>query len=189
MCEKCFSEIELNSNETIKIISNICVYSSSLYIDNLKKLIRGIKYHNQKELAVPLADILYTYWQELGHSKDQYEIVPMPLHPKREKNRGYNHVLLYAREFSKLTGYPINSEIVKRIKDTKPQYNLSKVKRIENLKGAFEVDPSKYNNKKLLIFDDICTTGTTIKELISTFKKNGINDLYVLVAANPEGNS
>jgi len=185
MCQNCYEKIELNFPEPIKLINEMSVYSASLYTDNLKKLIRGLKYHKQKELAKYMAEILYDFWQKTDLSNESFEIVPMPLYKKREKERGYNHILLVAEEFSKLTGYSVNKDIAKRIKDTKPQYRLKKVERLENLKDAFQVNKEAYNNTKLLLIDDICTTGITLEELMKTFKKNNINDLYAIVGANP----
>ena len=109
----------------------------------------------------------------------------MPLYKEREKQRGYNHMVLVAQEFSKLTGYPVNKEITKRIKSTKPQYKLSRKERIENLRGAFKVNAEKYDGRKLLLMDDICTSGTTLKELIKELQKQNINDLHVIVGSTP----
>ena len=185
VCDKCLSEIQLNPVKPVKRIGKVSVYSVCLYQGNLKKIIRAIKYHNKKDLAKPITDILYQYWQQLSYSSDEYEIIPMPLHIKREKERGYNQVLLYAEEFARLTGYSVNNELAQRIKNTKPQYKLSKIERHENLKEAFSIDRSKFNNKKILIFDDICTSGTTLTELIHTLAENEINEVYALVLANP----
>ena len=185
MCDKCYENVELNFPEPIKILGDIRVYSSNLYADNIKKLIRGLKYHKQKELAFYMAQFMYTFWQKLEISREEFEIIPMPLFTKRQKERGYNHVELIAEEFAKLTGYSVNVELVKRIKATKPQYKLRLNDRVENLKNAFVVDSTKYNGKKLLLMDDICTTGTTFNELIETLKKHNITDLCAIVGAHP----
>ena len=84
---------------------------------------------------------------------------------------------LVAEEFAKLSGFACNFDLVKRIKETKPQYKLSRKERLENLSGAFEVDKESYNDKNILILDDICTTGSTFEEMIKTFQKNGINKI------------
>ncbi|EKE02393.1 MAG: hypothetical protein ACD_20C00395G0023 [uncultured bacterium] len=185
MCQTCYEKIELNFPEPTKVVNGVPVYSASLYIDNLKKLIRGLKYHKQKELAKYMAEILYTYWQNTSLTNENIEIIPMPLYKKRQKQRGYNHIELVAEEFSKLTGFPVNKSLVKRIKDTKPQYRLKRVQRLENLKDAFEIDQKAYNKTKLLLLDDICTTGITLGEMIKTLQKNNITDLYAIVGANP----
>lgn len=185
MCQKCYEKIEINFPQPIKIINNIEIYSASLYMDNLKKLIRGLKYHKKQEFAVYFAKMLYSFWQKLDIEKENFEIIPIPLYPKKEKQRKYNHMILVAKEFSKLTGYPVNFKIAKRIKDTKPQYKLKWSERVENLKDAFQINPEEYNGKKLLLMDDICTTGATLKELIKTFQKHNITDLYAIVGASP----
>lgn len=185
MCKNCYDKIIVNNPEPLKIINNIAVYSASLYAEELKKLIRGLKYHNQKELAKPFAEILYEFWQKTEFNKDEFELIPTPLYIKREKQRGYNHMTLVAEEFSRLSGYSINKDLVERIKNTKPQYKLSRNERIENMRGAFKVNPEKYKGKKLLLMDDICTSGTTLKELITELQKQNIKDLYVIVGSTP----
>lgn len=183
MCTNCFDSIDFLPVKQIKNINSILVFSATVYEDKIQKLIRGIKYHNQKELACFQAKIMFDYWQKLTMSKEEYEIVPVPLYPDREKKRKYNQMVLVAQEFSKLTGYKTNFEIIKRVKNTKPQYKLSKKEREKNLKNAFECDSSKYNGTKLLLIDDILTTGSTMEEMIKTFQNVQIKDLTVFVTS------
>ena len=93
---------------------------------------------------------------------------------------------LVAVEFCNLTGYEPNFNLIKRIKDTKPQYRLSKRERAANLHEAFEINKSAYiEGKKVLILDDICTTGSTFEEMIKEFKKNGICDIICFATTTP----
>ena len=92
---------------------------------------------------------------------------------------------LVAKEFCNLTGYGENFDLIKRIKDTKPQYNLSRTQRMKNLESAFEVDKSKLLDMPILIIDDICTTGSTFEEMINSLNKNGITDITCLAASSP----
>lgn len=183
MCSKCYEKIDHLPIKSIKTISSVPVYSSAIYEKEIQKLIRGIKYHNQQELAYFQAKIMYDYWQKLTLSDEEFEIVPVPLFCEREKKRKYNQMVLVANEFSKFTGYPTNPDIIKRIKNTKPQYKLSKKEREKNLKHAFECKKEYYNGKKLLLIDDILTTGSTMEEMIKTFKNSDINDLVVFVTS------
>lgn len=186
ICEDCFQKIPLNKPKYYKMFNNIQIFSISAYKNELQKLIRGIKYHKQTEFAPYAAQILYNYWQKTSYSEKSFEIIPMPLHEQRLKKRKYNHIELIADEFSKLTGYPVNTEIVSRIKDTKPQYKLSRNERMENLKGAFSVNKENYSGANLLLLDDICTTGVTMQEMIKALNKKGITKLCGLVLSNPE---
>lgn len=186
ICEDCFKKIPLNTPRYYKMFNNIEIFSISGYKNELQKLIRGIKYHKQKEFAPYAAKILFDYWQKTSYSEKSFEIIPMPLHEKRLKQRKYNHIELIADEFSKLTGYSVNKELVSRIKDTKPQYKLNRTQRLENLKGAFSINKDCYNGENLLLLDDICTTGVTMQEMIKALNKKGINKMCGLVLSNPE---
>ena len=124
------------------------------------------------------------YFEKISDKKD-YEVIPVPIYPKREKKRKYNHMNLVGEEFCRITANTLNVDLIKRIKDTKPQYKLKRQERVQNLTNAFKVDKSKYNGKTLLLIDDICTTGSTFEEMINELEKNGINDIICLAATTP----
>ena len=129
---------------------------------------------------------MYEYWSKLGVDGD-FQVVPVPIFEKRKKQRKYNHMDLVGEEFAKLTGYSFNPDLIKRIKNTKPQYNLKKPQRVENLKDAFEVDKSKLLAGKILLIDDICTTGSTFEEMIKELQKSEIEDIVCFAATTPFG--
>ena len=186
MCSKCFDELEFLPVKINRHVNNTEIYCAGVYDKNLQKMIRGLKYHRQKDLAYYQAKFMWQYWQKLDLLEDDFQIVPVPIFPKRQKQRKYNHMELVAIEFAKLSGYEVNFSLIKRIKDTKPQYKLNKVQRMMNLSNAFEVYPQNIiQNKKILIIDDICTTGSTFEEMISALKKEGITDIVCLASSNP----
>ena len=184
MCSDCYNELMLADNNTNRIINGINIYTCGIYEKNLQKLIRGLKYHKQKELALYLAKFMYEYFSRLDYS-EKFQVVPVPLHKNRIKKRKYNHMELVAKEFCILSGFVPNFELIKRIKDTKPQYKLSRTERMQNLKNAFEIDKTKLLQMPILIIDDICTTGSTFEEMISAFKSENIKDIVCLASSNP----
>ena len=92
---------------------------------------------------------------------------------------------LVCEEFAKLSGFECNFELIKRIKDTKPQYKLSRQERLNNLSGAFEVNKNAISGKTILILDDICTTGSTFEEMIQALKKSEINHIVCFATSTP----
>ncbi len=185
MCSKCFDDLDFLSIDVNRRVLKTDIYCAGVYSKNLQKLIRGLKYHRQKELAYYLAKFMWQYWQRLDLEGD-FQIVPVPIFPKRKKQRKYNHMELVATEFAKMSGYEVNFDCIKRVKDTKPQYKLNKSQRMINLSNAFEVCTDKIlPDKKLLIIDDICTTGSTFEEMIKAFNANGICDIVCFAATTP----
>jgi len=163
------------------------IYAGCLYDEIIKKLIKDFKYHNQKKLAQLQAQLMYEYWQGLN-KKENYLILPVPIHKNRMKERKYNHMDLTADEFSKLTGYKTNKKFLIRIKDTQKQYNLHKRDRIKNISNAFDINEKETIDKEtnLLIIDDITSTGITIEEIIKLLKKNGYSKITALTLATPD---
>lgn len=186
MCSECYDELYFADFEPNRTIDGVNVYTCGVYEKILQKLIRGLKYHKQKELAFYLAKFMYEYFEKLELNKE-FQVVPVPLHLNRIKKRKYNHMELVAEEFCRLSGFTPNFELIKRVKDTKPQYRLSRKERMENLAEAFIVDKEKDLHLPLLLIDDICTTGSTFEEMISTLKKDGITDIVCLASSNPQG--
>lgn len=186
MCSECYDEMEHLPVKVNRMIDGKKVYCAGFYEKNLQKLIRGLKYHNQPDLAYYLAKFMYEYLEKVTDRKD-FQIIPVPIYAKRKKKRKYNHMELIGEELAKLCGCSYNPDLIKRVKDTKPQYNLKKCQRQENLKGAFEVDAEKLQTGTLLIIDDICTTGSTFDEMIVELKKSGIDDIICFAATTPFG--
>ena len=184
MCSKCYDTIDFLPVKVNRILQSKNVYCAGVYNKNLQKLIRGLKYHNQKELAKYLAKFMYEYWQNI-EDKNNFQVVPVPIYPKREKQRKYNHMNLVAEEFCRLSGCTLNTELIKRIKDTKPQYKLKKSEREVNLNNAFKVSKENFLPMKILLIDDICTTGSTFEAMIKEFEKNDIFDITCLAATTP----
>ena len=186
ICEACYKKIPINTPKYYKLFNNVEIFSITSYKNEVQKLIRGIKFHNQREFAPYAAQILFDFWKNTSYADTKFEIIPMPSHKKRVRERKYNHVELIAAEFSKLTGYPVNTELVCKVKDTIPQYKLNRLQRLENLKNAFSVNKDNYTGANLLLLDDICATGVTLQEMIKALNKAGIDKLCGLVLSNPE---
>ncbi len=184
MCSKCYQEMDFLPVKINRIVEGKKIYCAGIYSKNLQKLIRGLKYHKQRDLAYYLAKFMSEYFEKLTDKKD-FEVIPVPIYPKREKKRKYNHMNLVGEEFCRITSLTLNKNLITRIKDTKPQYKLKRHQRIENLSNAFKVNKEYYNGKTLLLIDDICTTGSTFEEMIKEFNKNGITDIVCLAATTP----
>lgn len=186
MCSICFNKLDYLPLQFNRICAGKKVYCAGIYSKDLQKLIRGLKYHNQKDLAYYLAKFMFQYWLSITQDKD-FQVVPVPIYYKRKKKRKYNHMEITAEELCKLGGYKYNPNLIERIKDTKPQYKLTKSQRLDNLQNAFKVNKQNLQSGKILILDDICTTGSTFEEIIKEFKKNGIEDIVCLAATTPFG--
>ena len=186
MCPNCFEKLEFSDFNANRIVNGVDIFCAGIYTKELQKLIRGLKYHNQKDLAYYQAKFMYDYFLniEILQNKD-FELVAVPLHEKRIKKRKYNHMELVCEEFSKLSGFSCNFDLIKRIKDTKPQYKLSRKERLANLSKAFEVNKEFYHNKPLLILDDICTTGSTFEEMIQELNNSGIDSIVCFATSTP----
>ncbi len=183
VCEECHNQLIQNKIVPVKIIDNIPIYASGFYNEQTRKLIKALKYYNKKQLSISIAAFMNDLWKQTPYSKDHFCIIPMPLHKKRKKQRGYDHVLLMAKEFARLNGYEVNNTLITRVKDTKPQYELTKEERKTNLNGAFKFNKHLYKGQKLLLMDDILTTGASMEELIKTIKNFDVDNICAIVGA------
>ena len=178
MCTDCFEKLEYNNYLANRIILGADVFCAGVYTKELQKLIRGVKYHNQKDLAYYQAKFMYEYFRKIESLQNKdFQIIAVPQHKNRIKKRKYNHMELVCEEFSKITGFECDFELITRIKDTKPQYKLSRNERLQNLSNAFAVNKARISEKTVLIIDDICTTGSTFEEMIKILHQNGVKNI------------
>jgi competence protein ComFC len=148
----------------------------------LKKVIHEFKYGGRKELANFIGDKMFSVFKNLGWPKCDV-IVPVPLHEKRQKERGFNQAYLLASFISVKTGIPVCSELL-RVKQTGHQTLLSKNQRKKNLQGAFRLkNSSRLKDKTVILVDDVYTTGSTADECSLTMREAGARCVYVLTCA------
>ena len=188
MCSKCYEELIFSDYKINRELCNTKIYSAGIYEKNLQKMMRGLKYHRQKDLAYYMAKFMWEYFSNLDEYKTnprKFQVVPVPLHKSRERKRGYNHMELVANEFCNLSGFTPNFELIKRVRNTKPQYKLSFSQKYKNLENAFKSDKTKQLDMPILIIDDICTSGATFTSMINELKKNEINDIICFAASSP----
>ena len=188
MCSKCFDELEFLPAEVNRKVFKSEVYCAGVYDKNLQKLIRGLKYHRQSDLAYYQAKFMWQYWQRLDLLEDDFQIVPVPIFAKRKKQRKYNHMDLVADEFSLLTGFVVKKDFLLRVKDTQKQFKLKKYERIQNIRNAFDLNIEKAPNidSNILLIDDITSTGITLDEIIKCLKKRGYKNITALTLATPD---
>jgi ComF family protein len=141
-----------------------------------------LKYRNLRALSAQLAGFLYEYTVSYPLPTDV--LVPVPLHSKRLKERGYNQSGLLARELSKLTGIPLIEDSLVRQRYAGPQARTTSVtERQSNVSGAFTCRNRILKDKAVLLIDDVSTSGTTLDACADELKKSGAVSVWGLVVA------
>lgn len=149
----------------------------------LKELIHQFKYSFKTVLMESLAKMLNFGLALRGWGKEAV-LVPVPLHPKKAWQRGFNQSYLLAKALAELRGMPVVNAL-KRIKEKKPQIVLSGRKRRQNLKNVFNLSSHffKVEGKVVLLVDDVATTGTTLEECAKLLREAGAREVWGLVLA------
>ena len=144
-----------------------------VYDDATAKAIHRFKYGHDTTYSRPFGSIMADY------SLEGFDlIIPVPLHIKRLRERGFNQSLLLANAIGKRQGIPVDPYILKRTRWTVPQVNLTGRERKGNVKGAFEVC-GDVRGKRILIVDDVYTTGATVSECSKVLKRSGAKEVCV----------
>jgi ComF family protein len=160
------------------IVGTVPTYALCRYEFPMDYLITQIKFHGQLVYAKVLGELLAEKLPEI-----QAEVlIPVPLHPTRLRERGYNQALELARPLAKKRKIPLDIFSCTRIRSTQPQMAMSATKRAENLKDAFTVNPN-FKTKHVAIIDDVVTTGHTVDELSRVLYQQGVEKIDVICCA------
>lgn len=137
------------------------IRSVAFFEGPLREAIHAFKYEGLTALSAPLGELLVEGWRRFHPVGDV--IVPVPLHYRRARQRGYNQSAVLARELSRHTGIPMLEKVLVRVRETLPQVDLGAQHRWDNVEGAFEChDTGGIGGRAVLLIDDVCTTGATI---------------------------
>ena len=148
----------------------------------IRQAVHELKYRNLRALAIPMAGLLHDYI--LDNPVPGEVLVPVPLHRKRLRERGYNQSALVAKQLGKLTGMPVIDDCLIRQHHTPPQARTTNIdERRQNVVDAFSCSNGKLQGKKVILIDDVTTSGTTLNACAETLKKSGIASVWGLVMA------
>lgn len=200
LCRTCWERIELSQNKrrcfrcglpidtSYESLCLSCIHRPPYYDrmivfgdyeGPLKEAIHYMKFHGRKSLARELGQLLSTL--EIPSVE---VITPVPLSKKRLIQRGFNQSYLLAKPVSKRLTLPLLDDLLLKTKDTPPQSLLTREERLKNQKGSFKVN-SKYKKipRRVVLVDDVVTTGATVNECARILKKEGVNEVYVITLA------
>lgn len=152
------------------------------YTKNIRQAILDFKFHNCRSYA-PLFAVLMEEYLNSYNVWDRFDyIIPVPLHKKRMKERGYNQAELIARHISEYLAIPMCTDILERTRATKRQSSMQKFDRALNVQDAFACNKN-ITDKSILLFDDICTTGSTLQSCASALTSAGAQYVCALTLA------
>lgn len=189
ICRKC--EIKMQNEIFIKINDyqndNLTYFDEHIYFSKYNGIIRqkiiDYKFNEKSYLNNFFSKIILKNEKIYVHFKKYDIIVPVPIHKKRKQKRGYNQSELITRIISKHTGIPTQNLLLK-VQNNLPQSSLNKKERMINIKNVYKAKKSKnIKGKKVLLVDDIFTTGNTANECAKELKKVGIKTIGVLTIA------
>ncbi|MBN2032363.1 MAG: ComF family protein [Deltaproteobacteria bacterium] len=155
-----------------------------LYEGLLMTAIHELKYARKTYLARFLGPLLASYAAGWLGGPDGLLIMPVPLHPRRLRKRGFNQSLLLARHVAFSLKADLDYLSLRRTRFTQPQTALSSEERKRNVRKAFDVvNTAGYRRRTVLLIDDVATTGSTLNECAGVLKKAGVKDVYCLTLA------
>ncbi len=185
LCEECASwlvRLDIESEQHVSLrneVFAVCqglrdVYALYDFVPGgvLQGLIHNLKYQQKTSIGIDLGKRIGEAAAKFFGLDDSWILIPVPLHPSKERERGYNQSYYIARGIQKLTGARVDTRTVRRIRKTRSQTKLTTSERQENVAGAFVFDDPRrtLTTQNVAIIDDVITTGSTIAEIVHVLR-------------------
>lgn len=151
-----------------------------LYKGEIKKSMYRFKYGNRRMYAGYFSELAFLKYGDWLRRIQPDVIVPVPMYRKKERKRGYNQAEVFAKALAAYGHLPVKSNLVLRTRDTTPQKLLNDAERKNNLKNAFQTTENIVKYKRILLVDDIYTTGSTADAVTECLYKAGATDVYFM---------
>jgi len=190
VCDECWGKLKPNSEEVIRsknIPENLdSVYPVFEFNDEIQTIIHNMKYAGRRSLARELGRRV-AWYIPAGFINSDAVLVPIPLFPVKRRERGYNQAELIAQGIAEFVDIPINTKLIKRVKNTVTQTHLDAQQRHENMQNAFAIaDASMLNSiRSIVLVDDVYTTGATMNAAATVLKAADVENIKALTVAAP----
>lgn len=158
--------------------------SFGYYTLELRRILHALKFHGRKELSFLLSPLLALTFISSWPRQEVDVIVPVPLHPKRKRERGFNQSAVLGRKLGRLLVLPCCESALRRVRSTLPQVGLTDAERFRNVSKAFHCqNPAVISGKRVLLLDDVMTTGATVSSASQALLAAGAFRVSVLTVA------
>lgn len=151
-----------------------------VYRMGIKKSMYRFKYSNRREYAAFYAKRAEEIHGDWIRKKQVEVIIPIPMYIRKKRRRGYNQAEVFARALGRETGIPVDTKLVRRVRNTTPQKELNSGQRQRNLKNAFQLTQDIVKYTQILLVDDIYTTGSTMDAVAAALLSGGAEDIYYI---------
>jgi ComF family protein len=158
-----------------------CIRSVVYFEGTLREVVHLFKYNDRTILAEPMGDLMAAYWKQNPMEVDV--VVPVPLHAARLRERGYNQAALLAHEMARRVGLAVDDGVLIRQRATASQIDLDVRQRRENVRAAFRCSSDRLAGKRVLLVDDVCTTGATLEACSVALSEGGARSVQALTLA------
>jgi ComF family protein len=158
--------------------------AESPYLDDVRLSLHALKFGGRRRIASVLGSRASRSWVVAGELDGAAAVVPVPLSRRRRRERGFNQAELIARAVAREAGLPLESRILRKIREAVPQAGLSASARRKNVRSAYRARlPRSHRGKTLLLVDDVLTTGATAESAASALLAAGAGAVDVLTLA------
>ena len=158
-----------------------CIRSVFHFEGTLRDAVHRFKYDGLSVLATPLGELMAAYLME--HPLPADVLVPVPLHPARVRDRGYNQSALLTQAMAGDGSVPVDAHSLVRRRSTVPQVGLKAGERLQNVAGAFGCSGDALAGRDVLVIDDVCTTGATLEACAIALREAGARSVRALTLA------
>ena len=203
ICETCLSKLDTGFNRCDKCSSpipskgycSVCLKEKRYFTkgfslfnygdENIPRIIELFKFHGIFGLA-NILDKFSDVIREVEFFGSVDYLIPVPMHSKSIRKRGFNQAVSIAKKLGKITGIPVCFDCVIKVRRTKSQVGLRLAERKKNLKDAFDIHKLKNHPKRIVIVDDVFTTGSTVNEIARLLRKHSIESYFFTLASTPQ---
>lgn len=154
------------------------------YSDRVQDLIHELKYYGRSVLGKKMGQALVELLAEHEDFAAADYLIPVPLHRRKLRERGYNQSLILAQAVGRVSGIPLLDQVLKRVRYTRPQAQLNSEQRAKNVLNAFSVRRGIHlPDKTVILVDDVLTTGNTLNECARACRSVGVKHVFALTVA------
>lgn len=181
ICNKCYEKLKTTKEKCFDGGEGVkAVFSPYIYDGAIADAVKEYKFSGQWLFGGLFGTMIYNELENIPYIWEFDYLIPVPLHETRLRERGYNQSEIIAEKISKLSGVPMINDGIFRIRETKRQSSLTGLERRTNVKGAFFAAESAVSGKRIVLVDDICTMGETLRACSDALLKAGAKEVIAI---------